>query len=948
MLMALSLLQAVVLGSAVFAADNDKRDFDVPAGDAGETLKCFAQQADREIMFPAESVKVMKTNALKGEFTVPEALDRMLAGTSLRATEDDKTGALAVVRRVPAGGDLPGVAPTDSPTPPQKINMKTNKTLISWIAALFVSVSAGSTNLSAQNTNSAAAAAGQEVVELPKFVITENPLNPYQGQQALSATRVAMPIVDIPQSISVVTSDFIKDSMGFRMQDVAKYVTPINESSLPEGGDRYMIRGFQVSAETIDGSNIGGQSGYNMSLPQFNLDRIEIIKGPNTILVPGGSPGGVMSPITKAPTLKDAVSVTLDLAEYNGNDLGVDINRVLDSKNDMAVRLVATYWRNQRMFLKDQYRIGYEIAPSFSVQLSPTQKLTLKGDIVENREFQLNGIPLDPSVGTTGGYAQIARGLPYNWTFGNDQDSRHRLDYRLSAELLSTLGEHVTSRLYVMVDYVLNENQGGAGGALTASAGGGSRNPSTGCWEPGVNWTTHDNGDGTVTPVSTVVPVTDPSTWIYARNEARQSLHYTEGHAKNDYAAKYDIPWFQSTSTTIGGLTVDFFKFQDMSWAAMAEPSVANNNLNGAIYPTYVWGPILPSVPPNHGSTLGQNTIAKQISLQAFVYETLSAFNDRVLVSGGVSRYYGNLTRTDATLTDLDKNILMLAPSYSMFSNAKSIGLVVKPIKGISLFTSQNSTGGTMPAEPAAGTYLEKTTTYVADSLHPATVTVPAFVPGSGTQFEFGVKTVQLDGTFTATVSHFEIKQKNYGVPNSNAVLAAAEGLPGPLPPSTLYVDLNSTGWEFEFTYALRKNLTILGNYTAYKERQPITNVRIRSVPDHAGAIYLDYRFTNGVLKGFGANMGVDYKGDVAGENQSGYTTTKPIAGIGLVPNQPSFYVAGRTLANLGFSYRARLWTVRMLISNALNKHYIMSASGRAGVYAGEERAVALSTTYNF
>jgi len=73
----------------------------------------------------------------------------------------------------------------------------------------------------------AAATAGQEVIELPKFVITENPLNPYQSQQALSATRVAMAIQDVPQTISVVPGALIQDSMSFKMSDAAKYVTPV-------------------------------------------------------------------------------------------------------------------------------------------------------------------------------------------------------------------------------------------------------------------------------------------------------------------------------------------------------------------------------------------------------------------------------------------------------------------------------------------------------------------------------------------------------------------------------------------------------------------------------------------------------------------------------------------------------------------------------------------------
>ncbi|MEO7598770.1 MAG: TonB-dependent receptor plug domain-containing protein, partial [Opitutus sp.] len=165
----------------------------------------------------------------------------------------------------------------------------------------------------------ARAAAQDDVVELPQFTITETAANPYVSRQALSGTRVAMDIQDIPQTVSIVTSDFLRDSMSQRMLDAAKYITPVSESTLPVGGDRYTIRGFQVSHEFIDGMVISGEDGYSMSLAPYNIERIEIIKGPNAILVPGGAPGGQFNPITKSPIKKDQGSVTLELAQNIGN-----------------------------------------------------------------------------------------------------------------------------------------------------------------------------------------------------------------------------------------------------------------------------------------------------------------------------------------------------------------------------------------------------------------------------------------------------------------------------------------------------------------------------------------------------------------------------------------------------------------------------------------------------
>ena len=810
-------------------------------------------------------------------------------------------------------------------------------------------------------SNAAAATAGQEVVELPKFVITETPLNPYQSQQALSATRVAMSIQDVPQTISVVPNALIQDSMSFKMSDAAKYVTPVVESTLPFGGDRYMIRGFQVSNEFIDGSVISGTSGYSMSIPTNNIDRIEVIKGPNVILVPGGSPGGAMNPITKAPMARNAESVTLDLARYLGNDFNFDINRVLDEKNHMAVRLVATWWRNNNMYIRNQYRNGYEFSPSFSVEISPTEKLTIKTDFLQNRETNMGGLPIDPAIGSNQ-TAVIARGLPNSWSFGNLDDNRHRSTERVSAELDSIFGDHVSSRLYAMADHVRRIDVGGTNDAIT-NIGGGSINPSTGMYEPGVTWTTTTNADGSVTPHSTAVAVNDPSAWIYTHNVTAVDLEYAEAHLRNDYAIKYETTWLKST--TLAGIAADFSKVHYKSWASSSRPSVVADlggaTVNGVAYPgidQITYPPYqFPAIVPANMSLLaptsvqsGGDIVSKQSTVQGFIFETLNAFNDHLQLSGGLSRFYGVLTRADATNTSLNSAILLAAPTYNLVTNAKSIGIVIKPIKQISLFASRNTTGGTMPGELAPGTYLENTTTYGPDANHASATTVAAFKPTSGGQDEIGAKTSLLDGAFTASFAYFKISQQNYSVPNSEYYTLVAQGnqAAANLLQNPLYLDLNSKGWEFETTYSLSKNLTILGNYTSFKERQPITNVRVRAVPDHAGALYLDYRFTDGTLKGFGANVGMDYKSDVAGENVTGYTTSAPIQGVGFVPKQPSFLVAGRTLVNVGFSYRQPAWTVRVQIANALDKKYILAAGSRTSAIVGDPREWKMSISYNF
>jgi iron complex outermembrane receptor protein len=230
-----------------------------------------------------------------------------------------------------------------------------------------------------------------------------------------------------------------------------------------------------------------------------------------------------------------------------------------------------------------------------------------------------------------------------------------------------------------------------------------------------------------------------------------------------------------------------------------------------------------------------------------------------------------------------------------------------------------------------------------------AGVTDPNLKLAQGGQKEYGVKTALFDGRFTTSFAYFDIAQKNTSVTNSEFFRLQALGLPTAGLPQFLLFDLTSKGWEFESTYSVTKGLTLIGNISDVKIRQPVTDVRLRGVPDRSYALYADYRFPAGDLAGFGVNAGLDYKGDVAGENASGFTTTRPLPnGPAFVPVQPSFLVEGRTLLNVGVTYQRGQWSGGLTILNALNKDYILAAGSRGAVTVGTPRDWKATLSYKF
>lgn len=138
-----ALCGAVVADAATtVAAPAEKRTFNLPRGDAAVTLKQFAAAAaGTPIVYLVDRVRSAVTNAVSGEFTPRDALERMLAGSALEAAQDAATGALVVSRKRTAetatSPEEVGPVSDPQPKPPPK-PMKSPRTLLAALAAWLV------------------------------------------------------------------------------------------------------------------------------------------------------------------------------------------------------------------------------------------------------------------------------------------------------------------------------------------------------------------------------------------------------------------------------------------------------------------------------------------------------------------------------------------------------------------------------------------------------------------------------------------------------------------------------------------------------------------------------------------------------------------------------------------------------------------------------------------
>jgi iron complex outermembrane receptor protein len=171
---------------------------------------------------------------------------------------------------------------------------------------------------------------------------------------------------------------------------------------------------------------------------------------------------------------------------------------------------------------------------------------------------------------------------------------------------------------------------------------------------------------------------------------------------------------------------------------------------------------------------------------------------------------------------------------------------------------------------------------------------------------------------------------------------------PSPLLPA-LFSDRKAKGWEYELRANPTKNISIIGNYTHFKNRDP-NGVEFRGVAEKSGGVLVSYTFdkeTTPSVAGLRASVGIDYIGNRPGDAPSGLTAASTSTNV--IPNQPTFYLGSRTLVNLTLAYTfLNDWSAQLNVDNVLNEEYNMASINRSMIYVGTPTNFRVTLTRKF
>ncbi|MHC5738012.1 TonB-dependent siderophore receptor [Nostoc sp.] len=232
-------------------------------------------------------------------------------------------------------------------------------------------------------------AAGDEPIEL----VVTGEQDGYSVPDASTATRTDTPTRDIPQSIQVIPQQVIKDQQITRISDAVRNVSGVT----PQGGyagatDNYNIRGFT----TYDNLRNGFSAQDNFVNPT-NIERLEVLKGPASVLYGQFEPGGVVNYITKQPLSEPYYSAEFTAGSFSTYRPSIDISGPLNSDKTLLYRLNAAY-ENSGSFIDFGNQEVLAIAPALSYKIGDATTLTLEYEYLKLDRTYYDGLLPDPIV----------------------------------------------------------------------------------------------------------------------------------------------------------------------------------------------------------------------------------------------------------------------------------------------------------------------------------------------------------------------------------------------------------------------------------------------------------------------------------------------------------------------------------------------------------------------
>ena len=258
----------------------------------------------------------------------------------------------------------------------------------------------------------------------------------YLASNSVTATKTDTPLIDIPQTINVVTREQLDDQAHHSLADILRYIPGTTVGQGEGNRDQITLRGQNTTADFfLDGVRDDVQ--YYRGL--YNIERVEILKGPYALIFGRGGGGGIINRVQKSPVIDDFIYAgPASINSFGAYDASVDLNTPLSGAAAVRINAVYESLDSHRDYVGGERYAGN---PYVAFNLNDAWKFGLSYEYVNDDRTTDRGIP---SIATgagqpnrpISGYRDQFFGTPgVNRTQFEAQIAKLRLDGQLATNL---------------------------------------------------------------------------------------------------------------------------------------------------------------------------------------------------------------------------------------------------------------------------------------------------------------------------------------------------------------------------------------------------------------------------------------------------------------------------------------------------------------------------------
>jgi iron complex outermembrane recepter protein len=268
---------------------------------------------------------------------------------------------------------------------------------------------------------------------------TRDPQTPTEGyvvDQSSTATRTSATIKETPAAVIVVPQQAMKDQQNTQLKEALENVSGVRSNNNELEGYNFKIRGFQSLVVFRNGLALGDAG--TAPVDTANIERIEVLKGPASILYGRIEPGGLVNIVTKQPLDRPRYSVEQQFGSYDHYRTEWDFTAPVKDIPGLAYRLSGAY-QNTGSFRAYQDGERVMVAPVVSYKPSDWTAFTLDTQFVQARAQSDAGVP------GSGPFGPLPAPVPLNRSFQEPNDPRDRASaYNVSYRFMQKLEENWT------------------------------------------------------------------------------------------------------------------------------------------------------------------------------------------------------------------------------------------------------------------------------------------------------------------------------------------------------------------------------------------------------------------------------------------------------------------------------------------------------------------------